>query len=154
MQFFCDIMLGRLAKHLRMLGIDTKYSKSINESTLVKTSLEENRTILTRKTKFLELKKPAPFCFINSNNPEDQLREVIKHFNILPDALEPFSLCLLCNRTLEEVDKNLVEVKVPDYVFNTTEKFSQCPVCGRIYWQGTHYKNMSKHVLDLLQGKR
>jgi len=147
-------MLGSLAKHLRMLGIDTKYSRSISESTLIKTSLEENRTILTRRTRFLKLKKPAPFCFINSNNPETQLKEVIKHFNILPDALEPFSLCLLCNRALEEVDKNLVENKVPDYVFNTIEKFSQCSVCGRIYWQGTHYKNMSKRVLDLLQGKR
>jgi uncharacterized protein with PIN domain len=102
----------------------------------------------------LKLKKPAPFCFINSNNPETQLTEVIKHFNILADSLNPFSLCLLCNRALEEVDKNLVEGKVPDYVFNTAEKFSQCPVCLKIYWQGTHFKNMSKRVLDLLQGKR
>ena len=153
MQFFCDVMLGRLAKHLRMLGIDTKYSRSISESVLKKMSLDENRTVLTRRTKFLELKKPVPFCFINSNNPETQITEVIKHFNILADDLVPFSLCLLCNSALEDVDRNLAEGKVPDYVFNSIEKFSQCPACGRIYWQGTHYKNMSKRVLDFLQGR-
>ena len=118
MQFFCDVMLGRLAKHLRMLGIDTKYSRSISESVLKKMSLDENRTVLTRRTGFLELKKPVPFCFINSNNPETQITEVIKHFNILADALKPFSLCLLCNRALQEIDREHVEGKVSEYVFN------------------------------------
>ncbi len=151
--FFCDIMLGRLAKHLRMLGIDTKYSRSISESTLIKMSSDENRTILTRRTSFLKLKEPVPFCFVNSNNPKIQLTEIIKYFNVLPDSLEPFSLCLLCNSALGEVDRNLVEGKVPDYIFNTIEKFSQCPACNRIYWQGTHYKNMTKRVLYSLYGK-
>ena len=146
MQFFCDVMLGRLAKYLRMLGIDTLYSRSISEASLIKTAANQNRTILTRRTKFLRIKNPPPFFFIKNNNPEIQLKEVINHFNINVDRLKPFRLCLLCNRALKDVDRNLVEGKVPEYIFNQKNRFSQCPNCHRIYWQGTHYKNMSEGI--------
>jgi uncharacterized protein with PIN domain len=27
---------------------------------------------------------------------------------------------------------------VPDYVFESQGSFSRCPICGRVYWPGSH----------------
>ncbi len=153
-KFFCDIMLGKLSKYLRQLGIDTAYSRSIAYPQLIKIALKQNRTILTRKTGFLKINDSISCCFINSNNPYVQIQEVIKHFKIAPDDLKPFSLCLLCNAVLQKIDRNLAEGKIPDYIFNTVDTYSQCPGCLRIYWPGTHYKKMlgySKSIFNPLR---
>jgi uncharacterized protein with PIN domain len=150
MQFFCDVMLGRLARYLRMLGLDTFYSRSISESGLIKYALEKKLTILTRRTRFLKMKESVPFFFVKSNNPKSQLKEVIKDFNIGIENVKPFSRCLLCNEVLKEVDRHIAEGAVPDYIFNTIDTFSQCPNCLKIYWQGTHYKNMFESLLGLI----
>lgn len=153
LKFFCDVMLGRLAKYLRLLGIDTKYSRFTTEALLIKPALAENRIILTRRTNFQKKRGPIPFFFITSNNSKIQLKEVIKHFGIRGSALKPFSRCLLCNTPLQDVDRPLVAGKVPDYIFNTTDRFSQCRSCRRIYWPGTHYNNMMKSILDSSDSK-
>jgi hypothetical protein len=140
-------MLGKLAKHLRKLGIDTAYCGTISESQIIKQALNEKRTILSRKTKLIKLKEPTQFYFINSNAPLDQLNEVLKHFKISYCELNPFSRCLLCNELLMDIDKNIVEGNVPDYIFNTTARFSKCPNCHRIYWPGTHFKNIFNSLI-------
>jgi len=144
-------MLGKLSRHLRMLGFDTKYSRSLSESMIIKLTSMEKRTLLTRRTKFLTSKVSIPFLFITSNHPETQLREVIGHYKISLENLTPFSICLVCNRRLEAIERNLVEGKVPDFVFNTVKYFSRCPACNRIFWKGTHFNNMVKRVDEALK---
>ena len=41
--------------------------------------------------------------------------------------------------------------RVPDYVFATQETFVECPGCTRLYWRGTHWRNM---VRELASGGR
>ena len=71
MRFICDVMLGKLAKKLRMLGIDTTYHNNITEEYLITTSLKENRIVLTRKTAFPISDKAVPVLFILDNNPKN-----------------------------------------------------------------------------------
>jgi uncharacterized protein with PIN domain len=149
MRFICDIMLGKLATYLRMAGIDTAYSRSLALPSLIKIASVEQRTILTRRRVLSAADIPVTVYFVNSNDPREQLRDVITHFNITLDETNYFSRCLLCNETLQAIDKSQTHEKVPDYVFSTIDDFSQCPCCKHFYWKGTHYSNML-HKLNVL----
>ncbi len=150
LNFFCDVMLGKLAGHLRMLGFDTKYSSSLSESMVIKSTSMEKRVLLTRRTKFLTSKISIPFLFITSNHPETQFREVTDYYKISLENVTPFSICLVCNTSLQDIERTLVEGKVPDYVFNTVKRFAKCPTCNKIFWKGTHFYNMVKRIDEAL----
>jgi uncharacterized protein with PIN domain len=142
MRFICDVMLGTLAKKLRMLGLDTLYNYNITEELLIAAALKENRIVLTRKTAFPLSNITVAVLFILDNNPKNQLRQIVSHFKINKDMINPFSRCISCNKELSHLDKDLAEGKVSDYVFNTTDTFTTCLSCEKIYWPGTHLQNM------------
>ena len=151
MKFICDSMLGKLAKKLRMLGLDTAYHITAAAEKIITVALKENRIILTRKTNLPVTDKNIPFLFIMNNDPKQQIRQVISHFKINRSMLRPFSRCISCNIELEPLEKKLAEGKVADYIFNTTDSFSICPACGKIYWSGTHHENMTKIINNLFR---
>ena len=150
MKFICDVMLGKLAKYLRIVGMDTRYSCSLALSQVIATALSEQRTILTRRTEQLLFEQPASCYCIQSNYPQEQLPEVIRHFSLQADSSRFFTRCLLCNQLLVAVDKALVEGSVPEYVFSTAAEFARCPGCNKIYWKGTHCGNMIKRLEKVL----
>jgi hypothetical protein len=149
MRFICDVMLGKLAKKLRMLGIDTSYHNNITEEYLIAAALKENRIVLTRRTAFPILNITVPVLFILDNNPKNQLRQTVSHFRITKEMISPFSRCISCNKELSPLGKDLAEGKVADYVFNTTDTFTTCLSCEKIYWSGTHLQNMKRIINDI-----
>jgi uncharacterized protein len=156
MKFICDTMLGKLAKYLRIAGIDASYSSSLTLSQIIAGASVEQRTILTRRTDLLSAGQQAESYFIKSNYPLEQLQDVIRHFNLQTDSSDFFTRCLECNQLLDAVDKESVAGSVPSYVLSTTDYFARCPHCSKIYWKGTHYGNMLKHlqkVLGSVKGK-
>jgi len=34
-------------------------------------------------------------------------------------------------------------------VYDTHEEFAMCPVCGRIYWEGTHVSRMKDKLQEV-----
>lgn len=150
MKFICDRMLGKLAKKLRMLGIDTAYLNKIDEDSIITSAIKENRLILTRRANFPVPDKRFSMLFIKDNDPKGQIRQVISSFKIHRDSVKPFSRCICCNTLLKPLKKELAEGRVADYVFNTSEDFSECTACKKIYWHGTHYKKMMGSIDDLL----
>jgi hypothetical protein len=63
---------------------------------------------------------------IQSNEPLEQLREVLTHFD-LPLPRDLFSRCMLCNVVL---------------VNDEATGDRRCPKCGRVYWEGLHTRRM------------
>ena len=148
MRFLATRELGRLAKWLRILGFDTIYFRDDNKSSLIITALREDRMILTRN-KILLKDKTLKILFVKSEDLKEQLKQLIKDSNIKINPNNMFTRCILCNQALGAVIKKEVVDKVPRYVFDTQEEFSQCKQCKRIYWQGTHWGNV-KEVLDMV----
>jgi uncharacterized protein len=145
-RFSADFMLGRLARELRLLGIDCSYQNEPNSEQILKKAKIEERLLLTRNTR---LKNKASVIFIQSENVVDQVQQILTAF---PDlAIKPMTRCLNCNGVLVEREKESVKSDVPFYVYRTQERFYSCPVCGRIYWRGTHYENMAKRVSQYLK---
>ena len=92
------------------------------------------------------------FVHVHSDSPNQQLKQVFKELNIKPDEDMMFSRCIICNTELSEIDKPQVRDKVPEYVFKTQDDFLTCPSCLRIYWQGTHWGNVTKTLKEIDNG--
>jgi uncharacterized protein len=121
---------------------------------MVNIALAENRIILTRDTHIPERRlvtsRRVKTLLINSDNPEDQIQQVIQDLK-LQDEVRPFTLCLECNRPLLTRTREEVENRVPPYVWQTQKEYMECPKCHRIYWKGTHWTAMTQRLEKLAQ---
>jgi uncharacterized protein with PIN domain len=124
-RFIVDRMLGRLAKWLRILGYDTLYWRGNDWRILMEKG--RDRILLTRTTKFSHGGNFQGVILVREDNPDLQLRSVIKELGLKIDEHRIFSRCLICNRQLEKIS----------------------PECSRIYWKGTHQESMRKKVVEL-----
>ena len=142
MKFICDDMLGKLAKLLRAAGYDTYYQKDIQDHRLLRLALEEERVIVTKDRKLIEVKTVPSYILIGVDNPLDQLEELRQKAGLHFEKNRMFSRCIECNLVLALIEKEKVKEKVYPYVYQTQEKFWHCPGCDRIYWAGTHIQRM------------
>ena len=147
MEFIADNMLGKLAKWMRFMGHDVYYEKISDDKELIELSRSENRYLLTRD-KELAKTKDLQVLFIKSEKLENQLRQVIKEFNLQLNGQE-FTRCPECNHILYVVDKSEVIGKVPNGVQSRQESFWHCELCQRYYWQGTHYEKIKTKLEEL-----
>ncbi|NUO10329.1 MAG: Mut7-C RNAse domain-containing protein [Candidatus Brocadia sp.] len=146
LKFFADVMLGRLARWLRILGYDVAYEPSILDDDLIAMAIHEHRIILTMDRKLTERESAKNSLLIKSPSYKEQLRQIITHYNI---DCRPgiFTRCLVCNRLLDPIEKDKIKDRVPPYVYSTQDKFDICRQCQRTYWSGTHRAKMLK-LLD------
>jgi hypothetical protein len=148
MKFILTRELGRLSKWLRILGFDTEYVRENKLSSLIILALRDERIILTRNGRMPDL-PGAKVVYIKSERIKEQLLQLLKELNLKPDSELMFSRCTICNLALEQIEKQSVMNKVPEYVFNTQDFFLACPDCKRIYWQGTHWGNVQKVLEEI-----
>ena len=66
-------------------------------------------------------------------------------------SVRPFSLCLECNAPLRTIDKQSVLERLPPSVQMNREHFTTCDLCGRIYWEGSHWQRMQALLTESLQ---
>jgi hypothetical protein len=143
--FAAEKTLGKLAKWLRILGFDTFYAPDISGKQLINAG--KKRILLTRTQRNQEMKISGECIFIASNDPYEQLREVIQALGITMKDIGPFSRCIRCNALIRRVDKDSVRGMVPDYVWETHDTFRMCIICRRIYWPGSHIRRS----LDIIE---
>lgn len=144
--FTAEATLGKLAKWLRILGFDTDYQSVVTKERFINAP-EQERIVLTRTQQVRDRNTDRRLIFITSNNPFDQVREVIRVLGIEPEDTRPFSRCTRCNILIEDVDRKAVRDRVPDYIWQINSEFQICRRCRRIYWLGSH----TKHSRDIIK---
>lgn len=147
-RFVADAHLGGLAHMLRMLGFDTLYDNHFHDDEIVDINEQDGRIVLTRDRELLKRRTVTHGCFVHALKSEQQLREIVERLDLARSA-KPFTLCLHCNAPLRPVDKASVYDRLPPRVQENYERFSTCDVCGRVFWEGSHWRNM-RRVLDQL----
>ncbi|MBD3271680.1 MAG: hypothetical protein GF384_03975 [Elusimicrobia bacterium] len=148
MRFLVDRMLGRLARWLRIVGYDAVYFNQPFSRTITMTSLAEHRIIITRNSR-VSARRSYRLILIHSDHLSDQLHQLIDACGIQIRADRFFSRCSFCNMPVKTVDRHSIRNHVPAFVYATSSHFSQCPSCGRIFWQGTH-NNLIKQQLSAM----
>lgn len=144
-KFVLDVHLGRLAKYLRLWGLDTLYMNHYTDDEIIGISLSDHRIILTRDRGILKNRRVTHGYWIRSKVPEEQFKEVLSRFD-LKKSVSPFSRCLECNGVLQDVAKKEIERKLLPKTKIYFSEFRQCPQCNRIYWEGSHYDKMKKFM--------
>jgi uncharacterized protein with PIN domain len=139
-RFIADVMLGRLAKWLRIIGYDTLYFRDIDDSQLIHRAAHDDRVLLTRD---IELCGRSGFrgLFIEKEDLESQLVQVIRDAGLKPQ-IGAGVRCPGCNELLLNVPRKEVSGSVPPYVLATHRIFTRCPGCSKIFWKGTHWEKI------------
>jgi len=148
-RFAADVMLGRLARWLRIIGCDTAYIDGIADADLVRISIDEKRILLTRDRALPRQWWIDTCMLLETDDPMEQLRQVVERF-ALPWSKRLFTRCTLCNEPLETVTAQSVRGELPEPVLETRTSFRRCFACGRIYWSGSHVERMRRRLTEVL----
>jgi len=145
-KFLLDSMFGSLARWLRICGYDAEYIKNIQDDEIIQRSLAEKRIILTRdKLLYKKAIKAGAYALqIEGDNDVERLSFISNKLGIL---LEPSqSRCPVCGGFLTYSDKNFLKDRIPRMTYEHYNDFWVCDSCGKIYWKGSHWKNILKTV--------
>lgn len=152
LRFVADRMLGRLAKWLRILGYDTVYRNSMTKEVALTIAREEKRVLITRDTHISPEGLPG-LVFIVEDRFRDQVAEIMRKLRLDPPEEQIFRLCTVCNAELRAAPADEVRQEIPEFVQRTQTKFLRCPECRRVYWGGTHRRNMRAEISALLEAR-
>lgn len=143
--FFCDTMLGRLAKWLRLMGYDADYRNEIDDWEMLRLCRREGRLLLTRDTSIMErwyvTRSMVKALLVDGDDTARQLSYITNQLSLkTPDDPR----CPECNLPLHELLREDARGRVPPYVYETQKEFRICSSCGRIYWKATHWDRIER----------
>ncbi len=143
-KFLADENVGKLGRWLRILGYDVAYQSPALDAQLALKALRENRVILTRDREFVQRRMVERYLLLTSQDPVEQLKQVIQVFHLKLDCDSFFTRCLSCNTPIQFVPKADVRSAVPDYVYRTQDQFHRCSTCNQLFWAGSHTINFQE----------
>ncbi len=152
MRFIVDCMLGKLAKWLKILGFDALFFSRIEDDELLTIARKESRILLTKDTGLIQQAKDVEALFLKSEEWRDQVQQVLEHFN-LREKVNPHTRCIDCNVVLKNLLKKNAKNLVSAFVFDKADSYALCPNCGRVFWRGTHFKDMEAKIQEILNLK-
>jgi uncharacterized protein len=141
LRFLLDVHLGRLARQLRLLGVDAAYfNADIGDAALAARSAAERRVLLSRDRGLLRRREPWAGAYVYSDRATEQLRDVLSRF---APALAPWTRCTACNGLLEPAEKEAVVERLEHGTRRTYDVFARCAECGQVYWRGAHHARLA-----------
>lgn len=156
LKFIVDQNVGKMAKWLRMAGFDACLFAGADDDALIAAAEAENRILVTRDRRIMKRRMIAGgrvrAVLIESDRFRDQARQLVHILGLDRSRFHPFTVCLECNRPLEERNREAVKERLPPYVYLTRDRFAECPSCGRLYWQGTHRQAMGLEMDGIQDG--
>jgi len=150
--FIVDAMLGKLAKKLRLLGYDSLYSSSMDDNKILQLAKNENRILITKDVPLIRKAKKKKIwnVQITSDDEIEQFLQIDKKESLGKCTVSGNnSRCPVCNGKLQYTEKNEVSDKVPAGVLEHMKDFWKCTKCEKIYWEGTHIKNLQQFTMKL-----
>jgi len=148
-RFVADTMMGELARWLRIMGYDVVYSRYFSDKDLLRIASETDRIILTRDKRLHRraTKMGVKSVYVESvEGPAYRLAEVSAKAGIELEADPSKSRCPECNSELVSTSRESVAGRVPPVAGKTYHVFYLCPRCGRVYWEGSHWKNIRRII--------
>ncbi len=149
-KFIVDSMLGNVARKLRLFGFDTVYYKNGDDEGLIKNFRE--RVLLTCDRELYRRCVSEGRIAIFVERSEDEvyaLSDIFKELGIKPKLRA--IRCTVCNGRLRKMSESEVNTSsdIPKNTKSTYKEFYVCTNCGKVYWFGSHWKNIKKFNEEL-----
>ena len=81
-KFILDVHLGKLTRHLRLMGYDSLYQKDFTDGEIADIAAKKHRVVLTRDLGLLKHRKIKRGFWLRSTDPERQIREIAKEHHL------------------------------------------------------------------------
>ncbi|MEO0069777.1 MAG: Mut7-C RNAse domain-containing protein [candidate division WOR-3 bacterium] len=144
-RLFCDVMLGKLARKLRLLGLDVRYERNLKGMTAYRQAKAEGRLFLTRQHRFRNM---PDVLYVNSDKIAEQLEQMSRVFSLKASEEDAergiLTRCSVCNESLIKITREQARPGIPFYIYQIHNNFRRCPKCQRIYWPGSHIQEILK----------
>jgi hypothetical protein len=152
-KFIADRMLGTLTRYLRFMGYDTLSANSLEEgdtredTALLGIARAEGRILLTRDRELAKRGGEAA-VYVEGDDVMAQIRLLLSLGLVTPAVL--MDRCSLCNTRLRPATG--AEIAGADYApgDRASIEFFLCPVCQKLYWMGSHGRNLIKRLMKNL----
>ena len=131
-RFIIDAMLKNLASWLRILGYDAIYWNG-DDQEILRLAEEKSGMILTmdRGLAAAALRRGLDVILLRENNVVKILADLASKYGLSLDFNPNSTRCPICNHPLTLEHRNNREEWI-------------CDNCGKRYWKGSHWKNISK----------
>jgi len=144
-KFIADHMNGDIARWLRIAGFDCTYPHpDQTDDEILEAALREERILLTsdKELHSRALRKGIKSVDMNVYGIEAKMTKIFKELNIehLYGVLSP--RCTACNGELEKIYAMKVWHMLPPKVRRVHRYIYRCRSCGRLYWEGSHWKKI------------
>jgi hypothetical protein len=146
-RFIVDSMLGHVARWLRLLGYDTLYFRDIEDWKLLRIAKEEGRILITRDVSLYRRARKENLEAILVEDPEIDtiLAELSRRFGVELEFHKDDTRCPECNtRLIYTTSITDVAHKIGKNIALRYKEFWICPKCGKVYWQGKHWKTINQ----------
>jgi uncharacterized protein len=147
-------MLGPLTRYLRFMGYDTLSANALQEGnsredTLLLEIAEGDDRILLTRDRELARRAGDRAVLIQSEQVMEQVEQLVSLELIDPDLT--MDRCGLCNRVLRPA--TMEEVASAGYapVHREALAFFWCEECRKLYWMGSHGRNLREDLQRYLR---
>ncbi len=145
--FYCDAMLGGLARWLRAAGYDALFEYGIDDADLIARAREQGRVLLSSDGPLFDRTivrtgGVAALFVPRQTGKIEQLEFVMRRLSL---PLRP-PRCMACGGFLVELPKHAVADEAPPMAFRNCDRFWRCDRCGKLLWHGTHWQKVDKRL--------
>ena len=156
--FIADVHLGTLARRLRNLGFYTEYHNHAGDAYLAERAANQGLILLTRDRQLLMRKIVQRGMYVKNTEPFEQVREVVARLDLY-EKMKPFSRCAACNGVLHELrpaspEWEEAQPQIPPGVRAWCTEYRRCENCGKVYWKGSHLKQLDRLLAQLEQDRQ
>ena len=145
-KLLCDEMLARLGRYLRAAGYDTEIGEAgLHDRTLLERAIAENRILITCDRAMLSRRHAAGRVMILSHGALDDSVEALSRRLGIDWLHAPFTRCLVDNARLGRA-ATADRKRLPERARAAGGPVRICPVCGRLYWPGSHVQRMTARL--------
>jgi uncharacterized protein with PIN domain len=142
-RFLCDPSLGGLARWLRAAGYEADALRSAGADQVAEARRRGAVFLTTDSRQAARMVaadgEPDLLWVPSSLNRVRQLGVVLRDLDLEPRQPR----CMACGAELRAVPKREVEARIPPRTARWKDEYFICAGCGRLYWQGTHWRRIA-----------
>jgi uncharacterized protein len=152
-RFLCDEMLRRLGRWLRAAGYDTVIAEGgVADRALIARAAAEARVLLTRDRHLAALAQGRAQALYLKGGGLDADAGALRAALSLDWQKAPFTICLVDNTPLLPAPEAATG-QVPERSRAAGGPLRICPLCGRLYWPGSHVRRMQARLAAWAAGR-